>query len=52
VLLEKHGGYGFFVTLGWCHHLDVLELVEIIEHHLVIVGGSNQVIVRGFVVTL
>jgi hypothetical protein len=39
VALGKHSGYNILATPSGCHHLDVLELVEIIEHHLVFVLG-------------
>jgi hypothetical protein len=37
VALEKCGGCGLLVTLGDCCPPDRLELVGIVEHHLVIV---------------
>lgn len=44
--------WGFFITLGDCGHLAGWVLVEIVEHHLVVVRGLRSVaIVRGIVFT-
>ena len=51
VALENLCDCGLFVTFGDCHHLDGLEVVDSVEAYKEDVWCSEEVIVRGIMLT-